>query len=324
MKISTIGKNCQIAIVIAFSLILCFRASAEDTVDDLLRIESKVQAVVSKALPAVVAVTDGQGFGSGVIVNESGLILTAGHVMASPFDDGYEVIFSDGRRLKAKPLGRNLNVDGGMVQITEPGPFPFVDVSSNPPSLGEWVITLGHSGGYDVGRKPPVRTGRILEMRDHQIITDSVLIGGDSGGPLFNLSGEVIGIHSSIGDSIAENRHVSVNTIRRDWTRLVAGDSWGTLPELAPGHREMKRARMGVIVDKTAANAVVTSVHENSPAARAGIRPGDVITRFDNVKITDSVRLIQLVKTKQPGDGFNVEIQRNGNTFSVYVILERF
>ncbi len=324
MKISTIGKICQIAIVITFSLVFCLSASAEDTLEDLLRIETKVQAVVSKTLPAVVAVTDGQGFGSGVIVNENGLILTAGHVMASPFEDGYEVIFSDGRRLKAKPLGKNLDVDGGMVQITEPGPFPFVDVAVNPPSLGEWVITLGHSGGYDVGRKPPVRTGRILEMRDHQIITDAVLIGGDSGGPLFNLSGEVIGIHSSIGDSIAENRHVSVNTMRRDWTRLVAGDSWGTLPELAPGHREMKRARIGVVVDKSAANAVVKSVHKNSPAARAGIRAGDVITRFDDVTVVDSDRLIELVKTKRPGDGFNVEIQRNGYTFSVYVILEKF
>ncbi len=305
-------------------------ANGDETLADLMEVESKVHRTVSRVMPSVVAVTDGQGFGSGVIVSRDGLVLTAGHVMASPFKGSYEVIFSDGRRVKAHPLGKNLNVDAGMIKLVDPGPYAFSPIAEQPPAKGEWVITLGHSGGYDLGRKPPVRTGRVLEhrhhpIRDHQIITDAVLIGGDSGGPLFNLEGEVVAIHSSIGDSIAENRHVSVDTFRKHWARMSAGESWGTLPELDTADEPPpKRAKIGIIVDRAAANAVIKSVYENSPAARAGIRAGDVIIRLDKVPVVDGNQLIELVKKKQPGQGIALDVQRNGLVFRVYVVLEAF
>lgn len=299
---------------------------AEDSLDDLLRVEAKVQAAVSKVMQSVVAVTDGQGWGSGVIVSPDGLVLTAGHVMASPFSRGYEVTFPDGSVADAEPLGKNLNVDAGMVQITDSGQFPFVKIASRLPSKGEWVISLGHSGGFEIGRKPPVRTGRVLGYRDHQLITDAVLIGGDSGGPLFNLDGEVIGIHSSIGDSIAENRHVTIDTFRKHWTRMKGGEVWGELPNLSPSknRKERKRAKLGIIVDRNASNALIKEVHADGPAARAGIKPGDVVTRFDNRSISDSKALIDLIKTRQPGVGYNVEIMRNGNYFTLYIVLDNF
>ena len=298
---------------------------AEDSLEDLIKIQTEVKDAVSKAMPTVVAVTDGNGFGSGVVVNSDGLVLTAGHVMASPFSGRYEVIFPNGRRVKARPLGKNLNVDAGMVQITEPGPYPFVDVSQDNPDLGDWVITLGHSGGYDIGRKPPVRTGRVLSYRKHQMVTDAVLIGGDSGGPLFNLDGELIAIHSSIGDSIAENRHVSVDTFRQHWTRLISGESWGELPELeAKKRRAKKRARIGVIVDRDASSALVKRVHPNSPAAKAGLRSGDVVNRFDNKSVTDADHLISLVRRKKPGDQVSLEVLRDGYYFSIFISLEDF
>ena len=325
---NTLYKTC--------TLVFCLTASwlgaccdsqvfAEQTLEEMQKIEKQIQNVVSKAMPAVVAVTDGQGFGSGVIVSKDGLVLTAGHVMASPFKNAYEVIFPNGHKAKAIPLGRNLNVDAGMVQIVDGGDYPYVDLAKSGVEIGEWVVTLGHSGGYDLGRKPPVRTGRVLGRKKHQIVTDAVLIGGDSGGPLFNLDGDVIAIHSSIGDSIAENRHVTIDTFRQHWTRMKASESWGQLPELAKKKKgKRRRARMGVVVDREANEAVVKEVHPNSPAGKAGIQTGDVITRFDNRAIANAAELISMIKTKRPNEGFNVEVRRNGHYFTTYVVLEGF
>jgi serine protease Do len=273
---------------------------------------------------ACVAVTDGIGFGSGVVVSADGLVLTAGHVMASDSDDGYEIIFPSGQTVKARPLGKNLDVDCGMVQITEPGPWPFVQISDRPPELGQWVVSLGHSGGFDIGRKPPVRTGRILEIRREQLVTDAVLIGGDSGGPLFDLDGELIGIHSSIGDTVAENRHVAVSNFRLHWDRMKRGDSWGKLPELSESHELERRAKLGVVVDRAADNARITVVRSNSPAERIGLRVGDVVTRFDNQKISSSTQLIELIKTKNPGDSCSIAVLRGGTELNFQIVLDQF
>lgn len=282
------------AIAVIFGLLGSSQTHAEQTLEELRQIEKRIQSVVSKAMPAVVAVTDGSGFGSGVIVSKDGLVLTAGHVMASPFKNGYEVIFPSGHKAKAVPLGKNLNVDAGMVQIVDGGEYPYVDLAESDIDIGQWVVTLGHSGGYDLGRMPPVRTGRVLSKKQHQLVTDAVLIGGDSGGPLFNLQGQLVGIHSSIGDSIAENRHVTIDTFRKHWTRMKVGEAWGQLPELAGKKKKKrrKRARMGVIVDREANEAIVKEVHPDSPAAKAGIQADDVITRFDNQAIRSAAELM--------------------------------
>ena len=79
-----------------------------------------------------------------------------------------------------------------------------------------------------------------------------------------------------------------------------------------------------MIVDRTAVNALVKSVHEGSPAYKAGIRGGDVITRFDNTAVGDAQDLIDMVKTKRPGQSFMVEIQRNGLNFSAFLVLEDY
>ena len=304
--------------------------ASQTSLESLLKTEKKIQSAVSKVMESVVAVTDNGGAGSGVVISSDGLILTAGHVMASRSGD-FEILFPSGRTARARALGRNLNVDAGMIQIIDPGPWPHVDVARQLPAIGDWVVSLGHSGGYEVGRKPPVRTGRVLENRGHQFVTDAVLIGGDSGGPLFNLDGELVAIHSSIGDTIAENRHVKITTFKQHWTRLRRGDQWGKLPEL-DGDEEAKptrpvraKARMGIVVDRSATRARINKVHPNSPAQRVGIQAGDVVTEFDRVQITSSTQLINLIKNKRPGQAYWVEINRNNAyRFRAQVILEQF
>src|SRR5438876_11640505 len=89
---------------------------------------------------------------------------------------------------------------------------------------GEWCLATGHPRGYKPGRTPPVRLGRDLTFGNTIIKTDCTLVGGDSGGPLFDMQGRVIGIHSRIGQTLAQNMHVPVDTYRETWDRLVKGD----------------------------------------------------------------------------------------------------
>jgi serine protease Do len=282
-------------------------ALAEDPLA-LRDIERRVQQVVASNSSATVAVTDGIGFGSGVIVSADGLVLTAGHVLTTG-GSNFRVLLPDGRAVKARPLGKNLDIDAGMVQITQPGPWPFVELGdSTTVRRGQWCICLGHSGGYELGRQPPVRVGRVLDLEAQALVTDCALIGGDSGGPLFDLDGRLIAIHSNIGTSIAENRHVSLELFRRDWQRMQRGDSWGTLPDLDVQKRD--RAALGVRVDRAADEAVINEIYEDSAAEAAGLAAGDVVTEFDGVAVSDGAGLVEMVKQRKAGDTVELVVRR--------------
>ena len=215
--------------------------------------EMHTQKVLQKVIPAVVGVRVGQGQGSGVIVNEEGFILTAGHVSGKPGQTAI-VILPDGTKLRAKTLGQNKGIDSGMVKINEEDlkkkvngkKLPFLDMGkSSELAKGQWVIGIGHPGGFRPNRTPVVRVGRILFANPFLIRTDCTLVGGDSGGPLFDMQGRVIGIHSRIGGfAITENMHVPVDTFRKDWDKLARGDSWGT----ALGQMETVRSAGGKVV----------------------------------------------------------------------------
>jgi serine protease Do len=194
--------------------------------DDLRAIEAQVKQVVAKVLPSVVGVRIGAGQGSGVIVSEDGLILTAGHVINRPNLDA-AVLFPDGRTAKAKTLGLYKSADAGLMKITDQGKWPFLEKGKSADLLpGTWCIALGHPFGFLEGRPPVVRIGRILQAKDSMIQTDCPLIAGDSGGPLFDLAGRVIGINSRIGGPTSMNFHVAVDVFTENWARLLKGDEW--------------------------------------------------------------------------------------------------
>ena len=308
-----------LATIVALGASDSFAQQSTETIDQLREVEAKVKQVAEANMNACVSITDGIGAGSGVIVTEGGLVLTAGHVMVGQGD--YTVLFPDGRTARARPLGRNLNIDAGMVQIIDPGPWPHVKVGKTESlQKGDWVVLLGHSGGFELGRKPPVRTGRVLGMTDkNQLETDAVLIGGDSGGPLFDLDGKLVGIHSSIGDSIAENRHVTMEDFARDYSRMKRGEQWGRLPSLAGGNDGTKPPKMGIKIDRQ--SGVVTLVHDQSPASDAGIKPGDIAREFDGVELLNGRQLIDMVKEKITGDVVRLKFERNGRLLDFEVRL---
>ena len=185
-----------------------------------------MQKVIAKVLPATVGVRIGNSAGSGVIVSEDGLVMTAGHVVGKPGQD-VTFFFHDGKTAKGKTLGMFVTADAGMMKITDAGKYPFVELGTSADlKSGTWCVALGHPLGYQPGRPPVVRVGRVLRIREGVIQTDCTLVGGDSGGPLFDLEGRVIGIHSRIAGPTDVNLHVPVDIFRENWDRLLKGDSW--------------------------------------------------------------------------------------------------
>lgn len=290
-----------------------------ENVDDLKVIQQQTQRVVKHATPAVVSVRVGQAFGSAVIVSPEGLVLTAGHVVGKP-GQPVTFIFSDGSTARGKTLGMYREIDSGMMQITDPGPWPYVEMGeSDGLDNGEWVVVISHPGGFDRERTPPVRLGRVLFANKQVISTDCTLVGGDSGGPLFNMRGEVVGINSRIGRRITENFHVPISSYQNTWDRLVAGESWGNA--LGGQAEAAARPLLGVAGNSNSPDCKLTQVFPGMPAALAGLKPGDVVRTFNGKKVRTFDQLIELVYGRRGGDTVKLEVERGEETISVELRL---
>jgi serine protease Do len=291
------------------------------TLDELKEIQEQTRKVLAKVVPATVGLRVGGASGSGVIISEDGYILTAGHVSGKP-DQTVDVIFADGKILKGKSLGQNKGIDSGMIKISEEGKYPFVAMGkSGGLAKGTWVITTGHPGGYKPGRSPVVRLGRVLDASNSVIRTDCTLVGGDSGGPLFDMHGNVVGIHSRIGPNIKDNYHVPVDTYRDTWDRLVKGESWGgglfgpvTPATPAPAY-------LGLQFDPDTKEPRVIEVAKDSPAAKAGIQIGDVLSQFDGKAIKTFEELTGFLTKRKPGDEVALEVVRDNKPVTLKLTL---
>jgi serine protease Do len=295
-----------------------------ESLADLKALQKQVKKVLAKVTPCTVGVVIGPASGSGVIIKEKGVlyVLTAGHVSGKP-NRRCTLILSDGKRIKGKTLGQHIGVDTGLIKITEKetAKLPFVDIGdSSKLKFGQWCISIGHPGGYKKGRSPVVRLGRILFGNDSIVRTDCTLVGGDSGGPLFDLGGKVIGIHSRIGPRIDYNIHVPVSAYRTDWDRLVKGDSWGSFVDM---FRRGRAAYLGVVVDREAEGCKLKKIVEDGPAEKAGFKAGDLIVKFDGKKVDSFTDLRDLIAKKKPSDKVVVEVRRGEKTLKLDVTLGR-
>ena len=166
--------------------------------------------------------------------------------------------------------------------------WPYAEMAdAESASLGQWVLALGHPGGYQSDRKPVVRLGRVIHRFDDVVTTDCTLIGGDSGGPLFGMDGKVVGIHSRIGQELIHNVHVPIVAFQTGWDRMVATEEWGAAPGSpfigVQGHSEE---------DRTIVGAVIGGVVKGSPADRAELKVNDVIIKFGDNEIQNFDALV--------------------------------
>lgn len=290
---------------------------------ELAALQEKVRQVAARTMPATVSLMSAQtgSSGSGVVVAKDGLILTAAHVVQGA--ESMLVIFPDGKEAEGRVLGANYSKDIAMVRLPADRPWPFVPMGqSKSLNAGDWVVALGHSAGFDAARTPPVRFGRVVSRGPGNFITtDCTLIGGDSGGPLFDVNGKLVAIHSSIGESLSNNNHAGIDGFREDWDRLLEGDTWGRLALNPFANPEMPVLGIVMGLNRRVTGVVVESVVPRSPAAAAGVRTGDLIVKLDDAPIADGGVLLRVLAKRQAGDKVKLGLKREGNPVDVTVTL---
>jgi serine protease Do len=292
-----------------------FVKAAPASIADLRAMEQLVKALAARVSPAVVAVEVGNGSGSGVIITADGLVLSAGHVCGAP-DRSVRFTFPDGKTARGMTLGVNRDNDTGLMRITDRGRWPHADVGDlTQTRAGDWVLALGHPGGFDLRRSLVVRLGRIIRFDSESLQTDCTISPGDSGGPLFDMHGRVIGIHSAISTSLADNFHVPVGAFYDDWDLLVGAPA-ANIPTGKP------LAYVGATGADDTNGCRLTVVDDNGPAAKAGLKVGDLVVKVDGREIKLNAFFQRWVAESDPGETLSLEIKRGDKMLSLEVKLE--
>lgn len=303
---------------IAFTLSL--QSFSKEASPEIQALEKRIVSVVDLVDETVVAIAGQQGGqGSGVIVSSDGLILTAAHVVGG--QEEVNIILANGNTVRAKVLGMNNYKDAAMCQIINAGEYPFASLgNSTEMKVTDWVVALGHERGYDENRTAPVRFGRLrAQNAAYFITTDCVLIGGDSGGPLFDLNGKLVAIHSSINGLAKFNVHAGISGYIEDWERMKNGERWGSLnPNVAA---TPETPFLGISWTDRSPLAVINEVVSKSPAAIAGLRAADQIVSIDQDQIRTQNDVIIALGRKAIGQRISVGVKRGNKKISKSVLL---
>jgi serine protease Do len=265
-----------------------------------------------------------RGVGSGFIVSTDGYLLSNHHVVEGA--DEIIVTLTDKREFKAKLIGSDRRTDIALLKI-DASALPTLKFGQpDKLKVGEWVLAIGSPFGLENTVTAGIVSAKGRDTGDYLpfIQTDVAVNPGNSGGPLLNMNGEVIGINSQIYSRTGGFMGISF-AIPIDEAQRVAD-------QLRAGGRVV-RGRIGVAIDevsrdvaealglKAAAGALVRSVEEGGPAAKAGVEPGDIITRFGGKKVEKFSDLPRLVGNTKPGTQSSLEVWRRGQakTLSVNV-----
>lgn len=265
--------------------------------------------------------------GSGFVISEDGYVVTNNHVI----EDADEIIVElfSGEELDAELIGRDPKTDIALLKVVSEEPLDFVDFGDSDISrVGDWVMAVGNPLGQGFSVSAGIISARNRSLSgtyDDYIQTDAAINRGNSGGPLFNMNGEVIGVNTAIlspdGGSIGIGFSMASNVVTQVVDQLMEfGETrrgWLGV-RIQDVTRDMAEA-MGL--DSTT-GAMVTDVPEG-PAFDAGIEAGDIILRFDGAEVADVRDLVNQVGAAPVGKVVEVEVLRNGETVTLEVKLGR-
>ncbi|OIR06261.1 putative periplasmic serine endoprotease DegP-like precursor [mine drainage metagenome] len=282
----------------------------EDLFKDFLEKQGKNQDMAPRRATAL---------GSGFIIDPSGLVVTNNHVITDA--DEISVILHDGRAFKAKVVGADSKADLALLRLEDaPSKLPSVPLGNSDLSrVGDWVLAIGNPYGLGGTVTAGIISARSRDINagpyDDFIQTDAAINKGNSGGPLFNMKGEVIGINTAIfsqtGGSIGIGFSIPSNLAK---PVLVDLQKYGRT------RRGWLGVRIQTVTDdiadslglKDAKGALVASVSPGGPAAKAGLKAGDVITAFDGKAVEEMRRLPRIVAETEIGSEAEVEYWRDG------------
>ncbi len=265
--------------------------------------------------------------GSGFVISESGFIVTNNHVIEDA--DEIEIEFFSGERLPATLVGTDPNTDIALLKVESDKPLPFVSFGdSDLMRVGDWVMAVGNPLGQGFSVSAGIISARNRELSgayDDFIQTDAAINRGNSGGPLFNMDGQVIGVNTAIlsptGGSIGIGFSMASNVVGRvvDQLREFGETRRGWLGVRIQDVTDDMAEALGL---DEAKGAMVSEVMEG-PSKEAGIESGDVILSFDGVDISDTRELVRVVGNSDVGKAVRVVVLRDGETQTVLVTLGR-
>ena len=266
------------------------------------------------------------GEGSGFFISADGFIVTADHVVDHA--QKVEVTTSDGKVYKARVVGTDSGTDVAVLKIDAGNGFSYVKFADQMPRVGDWVVAIGNPFGLGNTATAGIvsATGRNIDMStyDNYLQIDAPINRGNSGGPTFDMHGNVVGINDAIytpsGGSVGIGFDVPANTAKAIVAQLENS-----------GH--VTRGWLGVQVQavtqpiadslgmQTAQGALVATPEPGSPAAKAGIHPGDVITAVDGSTVKDPRGLAQQVAGLAPGTSVKLDVLRDGKSRTITLKL---
>lgn len=265
--------------------------------------------------------------GSGFVISEDGYIVTNNHVIESA--DEIVIEFFGGEELDAKVVGTDPNTDIALLKVETDKPLPYVKFGDSDSSrVGDWVMAMGNPLGQGFSVSAGIVSARNRALSgsyDDYIQTDAAINRGNSGGPLFNMDGDVIGVNTAIlspnGGSIGIGFSMASNVVSKVVAQLkdFGETRRGWLGVRIQDVTEDVAEAMGL---ETAAGALVTDVPEG-PAKESGMIQGDVIMSFDGVEVTDTRSLVRQVGNTEVGKTVRVLVFRDGKTQTLKVTLGR-
>jgi S1-C subfamily serine protease len=299
---------------------------------------SRAFAEVARAIaPSVVRIevtaSGEEATASGIVLDTRGNVVTSSHVLDGVRSAGIEIVLVDGRRLAGEVVGRDAQSDVALVKMIHPpddlSAARFGD--SGVVEVGEWVLAVGSPLGLDQTITAGIISGRAHVGSPNAILandylqTDAKVNPGNSGGPLVNLDGEVIGVSAliSAGPGGSYGYAVPINRVRRAASALLR-DGRAHHPYIGVALRDVRalepseRRRLGAL---PSAGALVSRVWRQAPAARAGLRAGDVITSINNQPVGEPQSVAEAISTLEVGTSIAIGFSRAGSPRSLSLLV---